>query len=345
MGQRRGQTRRTVIKSTGAVVGGLSLAGCTGGSGEGFPQRDIELIVPYGTAGGYNAYARLVAPYLEKHLPGPGSVQVENIEGAGGQVAMNTLATAEPDGYTQAIININAFTRYQLVFDTDYDVREFTYFSQVAESPQALAVSEESGITSWEEYVDRAQAGELKFAGEGEGTTSSLLGQMIGDLTGAYDFRELDIVHFDGKSGVVSSFLRGETHATGNPWDSLLEFVKQGDMRYLLLLMDEVPDAIAEVQSDVETLDDVDFDDEVTEQLGSLAHTRLFGGPPGMPDDVTETVREAYEAAINDEELKSEAQEMDRPVSFAHGDDVADIVATKYETWESYRDLLEDALA
>lgn len=338
-------SRRTALGAIGSATIG-ALAGCTGGTGGSseFPQSDIRLIIPYGTAGGYNAYARLVAPYLEEYLPGDASVNPDNVTGASGRIATNTTYTAEPDGHTQMIVNINSFTRQQLVFDTQYDVTEMTYFAQIANSPQAMAVSTESGIQSWSDFVETAKAGDITFAGEGRGSTSSLLGKVIGEVSGDYDFRNTGAVQFDGKSGVVASMKRGETNATGNPWDSLLPFVKEGTMRYVLFLGEEAPDAITEVQPDVDTLADTGYSDDVSAQLSALAHTRIFGGPPDIPDDVTSTLREAYDNTINDEELREEAAGMDRPIAYRPGDEVSEVVQTKFETWEPRKPMLEEAM-
>lgn len=343
-------SRRNVLRASGAA-GLAGLAGCSGsgltGDGSGgsdFPSEDIRMIIPYGTAGGYNAYARLVASYLEEHLPDDHSVNPDNVQGSGGRKATNTTYTADPDGHTQMIVNINSFTRQQLVFDTQYDVTEMTYFAQVANSPQAIAVSAESDIQSWDDFIQAGQSGELVFAGEGHGSTSSLLGKVIGEITGDYDHENQNTVQFDGKSGVAASMERGETNAIGNPWDSLLPFVKNETMRFVLFLGDEAPEAIKDIQPDVDTLADTDYSSDVKDKMKALSHTRIFGGPPEIPDDVTGTIRDAYEQAINDDELRSEAQEMDRPIAYRSGSEVSSVVQTKFETWEPRQDLLESAM-
>lgn len=315
-----------------------------GSSDSKYPSKDTRMIIPYGTAGGYNAYARLVAKYLEKHFPGDHSVNPDNIQGAGGRRATNTTYTSEPDGHTQMIVNINSFTRQQLVFDTEYDVTKMTYFAQIANSPQAMAVSAESDMHSWADFVEKAKNGEIVFAGEGQGSTSSLLGKIIGEITGDYDYQKQNTVQFDGKSGVVASMKRGETNAIGNPWDSLLPFVKSGSMRFVLFIGDEAPDPIKKVQPDIDTLADTDYSSEVKDKLTGLSHTRLFGGPPGIPEETVSTIRDAYDKAINDDDLRQKAKEMNRPIAYKPGEKVSEIVQTKFETWEPRKELLKDAM-
>lgn len=342
-------SRREALQLGGtATLAGF--AGCSGGglmgntSKSGYPSKDTRMIIPYGTSGGYNAYARLVAPYLEKYLKGDHSVNPDNVQGSGGRKATNTTYTSKADGHTQMIVNINSFTRQQLVFDTKYDVTKMTYFAQIANSPQAIAVSAKSDMKSWDDFVQAGKNGELVFAGEGRGSTSSLLGKVIGEITGDYDHEKQNTVQFDGKSGVVASMKRGETNAIGNPWDSLLPFVKNGDMRFVLFIGDEAPDAIKEVQPDVDTLSDTGYKSEIKKKMAALSHSRLFGGPPGIPEETVSTIREAYDQAINDDELRSKAQEMNRPIAYRPGKEVSEVVQTKFETWEPRKDLLESAM-
>ena len=60
-----------------------------------FSGKTVRLVVGFGPGGGYDAYARMIAPYLSRALGG--SVVVENQPGAGGLVALNRLYTAPPD--------------------------------------------------------------------------------------------------------------------------------------------------------------------------------------------------------------------------------------------------------
>src|SRR5580704_19220287 len=67
-----------------------------------FSGKTVRLVVGYGPGGGYDAYARMIAPHLSKVLGA--SVVVENQPGAGGLVALNRLPTAAPDGLTMMIV-------------------------------------------------------------------------------------------------------------------------------------------------------------------------------------------------------------------------------------------------
>ena len=68
-----------------------------------FGGKTVRMVVGYGPGGGYDAYARMIAPHLSKVLGA--SVVVENQPGAGGLVALNRIYAAAPDGLTIMIVN------------------------------------------------------------------------------------------------------------------------------------------------------------------------------------------------------------------------------------------------
>src|SRR5688572_17173950 len=69
----------------------------------GFPTSDIELVIPYGPGGGFDTWARLVAPVLQEKLPTDVNVVPLNREGAGGLVGVTEVLGAQPDGHTIVI--------------------------------------------------------------------------------------------------------------------------------------------------------------------------------------------------------------------------------------------------
>ena len=69
-----------------------------------YPQRPIQLIVPWGAGGGTDATARIIGSLLEKELKQP--VNVVNRTGGSGVVGHQAIASASPDGYTLGMITV-----------------------------------------------------------------------------------------------------------------------------------------------------------------------------------------------------------------------------------------------
>jgi tripartite-type tricarboxylate transporter receptor subunit TctC len=111
-----------------------------------FSGKTVRMVVGYGPGGGYDAYARMVAPHLSKVLGA--SVVVENQPGAGGLVALNRIYTAAPDGLTMMIVNGTGAALSQLteMAGVRFDLAQFGYLGTVSASPWMWLVGPASTI-------------------------------------------------------------------------------------------------------------------------------------------------------------------------------------------------------
>ncbi len=116
-GRACGHTTREETKHETIPVQGPAGSTCRHGHGAagagGVPGKTDHFVVRYSPGGGFDAYARAIAPELEKALGV--EVVVENIPGAGGQKGAATIYRADPDGYTIGIWNIPGLTVPQLL--------------------------------------------------------------------------------------------------------------------------------------------------------------------------------------------------------------------------------------
>jgi tripartite-type tricarboxylate transporter receptor subunit TctC len=111
-----------------------------------FKGKAIKMIVGYGPGGGYDAYARMLAPSLSKAIGG--TVVVENQPGAGGLTALDRIYAAPPDGLQIMIVNGTAASMAQLLGETAvrYDLAKIGYLGIVSASPWVWLVDPKSKI-------------------------------------------------------------------------------------------------------------------------------------------------------------------------------------------------------
>jgi putative tricarboxylic transport membrane protein len=111
-----------------------------------FSGKTIRLVVGYGPGGGYDAYARMIAPHLSKVLGA--IVVVENQPGAGGLVALNRIYAAAPDGLTMMIVNGTGAALSQLTEQAGvrFDLGQVGYLGTVSASPWMWLVGPQSTI-------------------------------------------------------------------------------------------------------------------------------------------------------------------------------------------------------
>src|SRR6267142_3052638 len=133
-----------------------------------YPQRPVQLIVPWGAGGGTDATARIVGTLLEKELKQP--FNVVNRTGGSGVVGHDAIAKATPDGYTIGMITVE-ITMMHHVGLTALKHTDYTPIGLVNADPAGINVRVDSPYKSVKELLNaiKANPGKMKASGTGQG--------------------------------------------------------------------------------------------------------------------------------------------------------------------------------
>ncbi|MGH7811593.1 MAG: hypothetical protein ACREP5_15045, partial [Candidatus Binatia bacterium] len=146
-----------IISRLGVVITAvLGLLGATSASAEDFYKgKNIRFIVGFAAGGGYDAYARTIARYISRHIPGNPSTVVENMDGAGSVIAANYLyARAEKNGLTVGIWNSqNIFNHMMGDPSIRFDGRKFGWIGSPSIDSVACAIMGFAGPKTFAEIV------------------------------------------------------------------------------------------------------------------------------------------------------------------------------------------------
>lgn len=170
-----------------------------------WPSRTIKLVVPFPPGGAADAVARIYAEKLSINLKQ--AVIIENKPGAGTAIAADTVAKAEPDGYTLSLAPAGQLTILPHINkELSYDpFKSFAPVSLLASVPYVVAASPASPISSLSELIAAAkrEPGKLTFSSCGAGTLCHLSGEFLKSLTGT------DMLHipFKGSAPAVTALL------------------------------------------------------------------------------------------------------------------------------------------
>jgi tripartite-type tricarboxylate transporter receptor subunit TctC len=163
--------------ATAAAV--LALA-ASGALAQGYPERQITLIVPFAAGGPTDTVGRLVAERMSADLGQ--QIIVENVGGAGGTVGAARVAGADADGYTMLLYHIGMATSETLYRNLPYETLEaFEYVGLVTEVPMTIVARkdfEPTDMAGLIEYV-KANADTLTLANAGIGAASQLCGMLF----------------------------------------------------------------------------------------------------------------------------------------------------------------------
>jgi len=281
-----------------------------------YKGKTVTYIVATTAGGGYDAYGRLVADFMQKHLPGSTFV-VRNMPGAGHLIGANAIYHSKPDGLTMGTFNTGLIYNQLIGLEgVKFDLKKMSWIGKAASDPRIFVISAKSPIKSFKDLRESKQI--VNFATSGVGSASFVETKILSEAL------NLPIKIIPGFSGAEDMMAMRRDEITGiiGSRSSFEDFVRNGYARYIA--------QIGGKQSDVPQLSSLISDPNgkalvaLIQSQGDLG--RLTAGPPGIPADRLEALRAAYRNALEDKELQARAAKFGRPVDPAVGEEVAKMV-------------------
>ena len=197
-----------------------------------YPERSIRLVVPFATGGTSEIIARSVANSLSATLGQ--SVYVENKPGGAGNIAMEEVKRAKPDGYTLVLGHVGTLAVNPALFGKKlpYDPNtDFAPVTLIAKVPNVIAVSEKSSNKTLADLVADAKKnpGKIYYGSAGNGSAGHLAMEYFSYEAG------IDLVHvpYKGSGPMLTDLIGGQIQATFNGLPSLIGQIKGNALRPL----------------------------------------------------------------------------------------------------------------
>lgn len=267
-----------------------------------YKGKTVNILVGYEAGGGYDLYARIVAPVLSRHIPGQPAVIVQNMPGAGGlRAARNLTGVAARDG---TVLGMLAQT---LPFDTllgytpDIDAGRFTWLGRVAMNVEVGVAFAKSGVLS----IEDARRHEVAAAGTGGTASSTVVPFLLNQLAGT---RFRLIAGYKSANEALVTMERGEVDMVGAIGLATVtarhaDRLKDGTVRIIYQnALARHPD-IAQVPTIGELGNGADERTILDLFAAGSAIGRALIGPPDLPPARAAALRRALEAALRDPEL------------------------------------------
>ncbi len=200
-------TRRKTLARCLPLIALAAACGMGGAQAQdSYPSKPIRVIVPYPAGGGTDTIARLIGTQLSQRLGQP--VVVENKPGASGILGNDIVAKAPGDGYT-VLMGITALVQIPALYKkVPYKLGDLAPVSQIAKSADLLMVPRSSGVTTLQQFVDKAKAapGTLNYGTYGNATSSHMNGERFKQQAG------IDITHipYQGSGPEMAALLGGQ---------------------------------------------------------------------------------------------------------------------------------------
>jgi tripartite-type tricarboxylate transporter receptor subunit TctC len=328
--------RKDIVRLAGfgmaAALLALASAAHAQSAADFYKGKNVDLQIGYSVGGGYDVYARLIARFLGKHIPGNPNVVPHNMEGAGSLRLANWLYTAAPKDGTVigATSRGAAFDPLLGTSGAQFDASKFTWIGSANDEVSMCVSSQTSGITKFEELYSK----QLTIGSTGAGDDTYQFPAAINAVLGT---KFKIITGYPGGNDVSLAIERNEVQGRcGWSWSSIkatrMDWVKDKKITLLIQLsLSKHPDL-----PDVPVITDLAKNDE-QRQIFKLIFARQVMGrpyvaPPGVPKERADALRTAFMDTMKDPDFLAEAERLKFEITPVAGEKVDALVKEIYQT-------------
>jgi tripartite-type tricarboxylate transporter receptor subunit TctC len=289
-----------------------------------YTGKSLQLVMGYAPGGGYDVYARALARYMGRHIPGNPAIVVQNMPGAGSIKAANYLYNIAPkDGTAFGGFSRGAFLD-PLLGRTDgvqYVAAKYGWLGSISNEVGVCAFRSDSGVASWQDMQSKSYVIGSTGAGADSDVFPTVLRKMFG-------LPMKVVTGYHSAADVVLAISRREVDGRcGWSWSSMMTWNKglyqSKAIKVALQLATQKLAELPDTPSILEVAHDADQRAALKLILSRQMMARPYVAPPGIPPERLKVLRSAFDATMTDPEFLADAQRQDlevRPVSGAEAD-------------------------
>ncbi len=298
----------------------LSLASADAPAQPAFPQRTVQLVVPYTPGTGADILARTLAPRLAQRWKT--AVITENRPGASGNIGAEVVANAAPDGHTLLFAATSFATNPAVNRNLPFDpIRSFSPVVLLATSALALITSPTVPVQSLREFIDLAQKepGRLHYSSPGNGTSQHFAMELL-KLEA-----NIDLVHvpYKGLGGGLQDLVGGHVQAMVSALQTAAPQVQAGKVRMLAVMGPERSPLFPKVP----TMREQGFADLVIETWYAVF------APAGTPSDLLERLNADLNGVLGEPEVREQVERQGLTPAGGARDRLGSLVRSELVRW------------
>ncbi|WP_272970926.1 Bug family tripartite tricarboxylate transporter substrate binding protein [Comamonas terrigena] len=287
-----------------------------------FPEKPVNVIVPFPAGGSTDMVARAVALSMGEQLGKP--FVVENRPGATGTIGAGAVKRAPADGYTLLVASLGPFVvTPHLIKNVPYDAtKDFDYITIPVQAPNVLVASTSQKARTVAEVIAtlKAQPGKISFASSGNGSSDHLSAELFWQQTGT----EAMHVPYKGGAPAITDLLGGQVDFSFQNVNAVLPHLRSGKLRAIAVTGTQR----SPVLPDVPTLAEAGVKGaEVYSWQGMAA-------PKGLPADVKAKLAKAAIAAVQQPELRKRFMEQGLEIVGNTPEEFTRFQAQENERWK-----------
>ncbi|MEW4411941.1 tripartite tricarboxylate transporter substrate binding protein [Clostridium sp. AN503] len=280
-----------------------------------YPNKPINMIIPYGAGGTTDVYGRTLAALLEKQLGQP--ITVTNQGGASGSIGSQYVKDQASDGYT-LLVCAETMGTYRTMGTSELGYDDFTIVAPLVGDPKVVVVGKDSKYNTLQELLDdiKANPGKITMSHSGPGGSGHNQGLVLGEL--GYD---VAMTSFDSGNAALLGVIGGQVDFTNPNISTLQSYIESGEVKALAVFSSERMEAYPDIPAFTETVPEAekyldipytaltfcvnnDTPKEVVDVLKDAAQ-KVFADPEWTEFVETNAAEKLYEKYTTDEEIKA----------------------------------------
>jgi tripartite-type tricarboxylate transporter receptor subunit TctC len=309
--------RRQVLSLAAASAITLLVTGQT--RADSYPTRPVRVVVGFPAGGGADILTRIIAEWLQARLGQP--FIIENLPGAGTNLATEAVVRAPADGYTLLATTTSNLINGALYDDLKYDfVRDIAPVASLTIQPLVLEVIPAIPAKSVPEFIAYAKAnpGKINMGSSGIGTVSHLAAEAFKLATGIAFVN----VPYRGSVPMFADMLGGRVHAAFENIPASIQHIRSGSLHPLAVTTTERSEALPSVPT-------------FGEFIPSFEAFAVAGiaAPKGTPAHIVEKLNKEINAGLTDSKLRARLTELGATTMPGSPADFAKLIARETDKW------------
>jgi tripartite-type tricarboxylate transporter receptor subunit TctC len=287
--------------------------------------KTLSMVIGYPPAGGNDLYARAVARYIGKHIPGKPSVVPRNMPGGGSLVAANHIFNAAPkDGTTLGLIVPTAPLEERLgASNVRFKAAQFNFIGRLAPTPSVTFTAAASPVKT----IKHAMGREATLGATGRSSTVAIYPSLLNHVVGT-KFKL--VMGYKGSAEAMLAMDRGEVEGHSTTWDGVKSRAEQHLrdksinmlVQYGLKRHPELPDVPTSVE--------LGRTPEQVEALRVFANAtdvgRFILSTPDTPAERIQALRRAFDAMVKDPEFIADLKQQKLELGPLSGEELQKLV-------------------
>ena len=266
-----------------------------------FPERPIQVVVPYSAGGSTDLSMRLLADSFKRNVPGATMV-IRNQPGGGGSIGVSAALHSRADGYTLGAGAQGPLSLLPHLGGTDYSLDDVEFIGMMSRSLQVLVACKGAPFNDFDSFMSYAKTKAPQVGNSGAGGANHVSAEAFAKAAGI----KIKAVPYQGSSNARTACVGGHIDAmVASPAEALTQS-KAGNMTPIFIMEEERIDLFPDTPTAVEK--GIDF---------TWSSWKGLIAPKGIPQDILEKLRADFAKTVADKEFQKKMTDMGEFLEYA----------------------------